>query len=181
MRIGIIGVCNITLEIAHRAAQSGHEVLISHTRCNESLRPVIQKMGSKVKLVTKDKAVTPRIIILFIPREDLKAFLDNLPDMTEKILLHTNNPFFNVDSLQCDDEKKSSSEIITSLLPAAHVVKIFNVIHPEMILPKYENQNGNEIFYTGTNRQAKSKVKSFLKTLNYSGCDLEELYQIGKC
>lgn len=181
MKIGIIGVCNITLDIAIRAAKSGHEVLINHPRCNESLRPVIQKLGNKVKLVTRDQAVTAKIIILFVPREDLKSFFDNLPDMTEKILLHTNNPFFNIESLKSDGENKSSSEIITSLLPAAHVVKMFNVIRPEITMPTYKTQNENEIFYTGTNQQAKNKVKSFLKSINFSSCDLEELYQIGKC
>jgi predicted dinucleotide-binding enzyme len=183
MKIGIIGVCNMTLDIANRAAQSGHEVLISHTRCIESLRPIVDKMGDKVKLVTKDKAAKAKIIVLFIPREELNGFFDGLPDMSQKILLHTNNPFFNTESLSPPivEQVKSSSEIIASLLPDAHVIKIFHVLQPELILPKCQSQNGNEVFYMGTNQQAKNKVKSFLKTLNLSACDLEELCIAGQC
>lgn len=182
MKIGIIGACNMTLDIADRAAKSGHEVLISHTRCIESLRPIVEKMGNKVKLVSKDKAVTAKIIVLFIPREDLKNFFDGLPDMSEKILLHTSNHFIDLESLLSPSaEVKSSSEIIASLLPAAQVIKIFHVLEPERILSKCQSQNGNEIFYAGGNQQAKNKVKSFLKTINLSACDLDELCSAGQC
>jgi predicted dinucleotide-binding enzyme len=180
MKIGIIGVCNITLDFADRAAKSGHEVLISHNRCNKSLKPVIERMGNKVKLVTKEKAVKANMIILFIPRQDLKAFFDDLPDMTEKILLHTNNPIFSLEYLEFAKHTKSSSDIIASLLPAAHVVKIFNVLQPGIILSESQNQTGNEIFYTGSSIKAKNRVKSFLKTINFSGCDLED-YQLSRC
>lgn len=182
MRIGIIGVCNMTLNIAERAAKSGHEVLISHNRCLESFRPIVEKMEGKIKLVTKDKAAAAKMIVLFIPREELKGFFDGLPDMSEKILLHTNNPFFSIESLSYPvTEVKSSSEIITSLLPSAHVIKIFHVLEPGIVLSKCKSQNGNEIFYMGTNQQAKNKVKSFLKTINLSGCDLDDLCTNGQC
>jgi predicted dinucleotide-binding enzyme len=182
MRIGIIGVCNMTLDIANRAAKSGHEVLISHNRDIERFRPIVEKMGGKVKLVTKDKAAKAKMILLFIPREELKGFLDDLPDMSEKILLHTNNPFFSTESLLSPiAEVKSSSEIITSLLPSAHIVKIFHVLEPGIILSRCQSQSGNEIFFSATNKQAKSKVKSFLKTIDLSACDLDELCSAGQC
>lgn len=180
MKIGVIGVCNITLDFAERAANSGHEVLISHNRCNESLKPIVERMGKKVKLVTKDKAAKAKMIILFITREDLRTFFDDLPDMSEKILLHTNHPLFNMKSLELNGDQKSSSEIIASLLPGAHIIKIFNVANTAEILPDGKNQNGNEIYFTGASVQAKNKVKNFLKTINLSGCDLEE-YRTGCC
>lgn len=180
MKIGVIGVCNITLDFAERAANSGHEVLISHNRCNESLKPIVERMGKKVKLVTKDKAAKAKMIILFITREDLRTFFDDLPDMSEKILLHTNHPLFNMKSLELNGDQKSSSEIIASLLPGAHIIKIFNVANTAEILSDGKNQNGNEIYFTGASVQAKNKVKNFLKTINLSGCDLEE-YPTGYC
>lgn len=180
MKIGVIGVCNITLDFAERAANSGHEVLISHHRCTKSLKPIVERMGEKVKLVTKDKAAKAKMIFLFITREDLKTFFDDLPDMREKILLHTNHPLFNMESLEPYGNQKSSSEIIASLLPDAHVIKIFNSVNPSGIVPICKNQNGNELFFTGANAQAKNKVKTFLKTIDFSGCDLEE-YQQGCC
>ena len=182
MKIGIIGACNMTLDIATRAAKSGHEVLLSHPRCIESLRPIAARMGDKVKLVAKDKAVKAKMIVLFVPREELNGFFDGLPDMSEKILVHTNNPFFSTESyLSPIGEVKSSSEIISAQLPSAHLVKIFHVLEPELILSKCQSQNGNEIFFMGTNKEAKNKVKSFLKTIDLSACDLDELCSAGQC
>lgn len=180
MKIGVIGVCNITLDFAERAASSGHEVLISHNRCNKSLKPIVERMGKKVKLVSKDKAAKAKMIILFITREDLKTFFDDLPDMSEKILLHTNHPLFNMEPPASNGDQKSSTEIIASLLPDAHVIKIYNAVNPAAILPICKNPNGNELFFTGANMRAKNKLKTFLKTINFSGCDLEE-YQQGCC
>jgi predicted dinucleotide-binding enzyme len=172
MKIGIVGVSSITMDFANRAAQSGHDVLINHNRDNNIIRECVQKMGSKVKLVNKEQAVKAGIIILFVPREDLKSFLCDLPDMSEKIIIHTNNPIF---STECfSSTVKTSSEIIASLLPAAHVVKILNIVEPNILLHKNQNHTGNEIFYTGTDTQAKRKVKSFFKTLDLAGIDFDD-------
>ncbi|WP_163407237.1 NAD(P)-binding domain-containing protein [Flavobacterium ajazii] len=174
MRIGIIGICSLTIDFAYRAAKSGHQVLISHSRENSHLKDLIQKMGPKIKLVAKNEAAKAGILILFIPREDLQLFLTDLPDMTEKILIHASNPIFSLECLEPNSKVKSSSEIIASLLPEAHVIKILNIANQDML--SFLKQNENEIFFTGTNSQAKNKVKTFFKTLELTGVDFEELY-----
>ncbi|KUJ63533.1 hypothetical protein AR687_02265 [Flavobacteriaceae bacterium CRH] len=172
MRIGIIGTGFITLDFAHRAAESGHEVLISNPRGTNTLKEIAQKMGKNVKLVSTHEAAEAEIIILFIPREDLEVSIVSLPDMTGKTVLHTNNPIFNLKSFLSTVSGQSSCDIVTSLLPDAHIVKIFNTIQPPVIAENKKNQERPKIFYAGDNRRAKNNVKVFLETLNFSGVDL---------
>ncbi|MRX68805.1 hypothetical protein SAMN06265349_103350 [Flavobacterium resistens] len=176
MKIGFIGVCSTTMELAARAAKSGHQVLISHTKNNCHARDLVGMMEGKVKLVSKKEAAKAKMLVLFIPREDIQVFLSDLPDMTEKILVHANNPIYSLECLSPSLNLKSSGEIIASLLPEAHIVKIHNIVDSEIAPPAIKKQTTNELFYTGANSQAKNKVKNFLKTLNFSGIDFEEMY-----
>ncbi|WP_161568447.1 NAD(P)-binding domain-containing protein [Flavobacterium cupreum] len=170
MKVGIIGVCSITLDYADKAARSGHEVLISHIRNNSCFKEVVQRIGSNAKLVSVNEAAKSDIIILFIPREDIDALMHDLPDMTGKIVLHTNNLILNLDVPAEKTGIKSSSETIASLLPTAHVVKIFNVLE----LHK-QNQNKYEIFDTAADQEIKDRVIGFLESLNFIRPDVSEL------
>ncbi|MEN2413627.1 NAD(P)-binding domain-containing protein [Flavobacterium mesophilum] len=176
MKIGFIGVCRTTMDLAARAAKSGHQVLISHTRSNSHMRDLVQMMDGKVKLVSRREAAKAKMLVLFIPREDIQLFLSDLPDMTEKILVHANNPIYSLECLEPSLNMKSSGEIIASLLPEAHVVKIHNIVDSDIPAPTHKKHESNELFYTGSNKLAKNKVKHFLKTLNFSGIDFEEMY-----
>ncbi|WP_343585930.1 NAD(P)-binding domain-containing protein [Flavobacterium sp.] len=176
MKIGVIGLCSFTMDFVSRAVDAGHQVLLSSTRENSQFKDIAKTSGKNVKLVSKYEAAKASILILFIPREDVGLFLTDLPDMNEKVLIHSSNPIF---SLEClEPNAKSSSEIIASLLPEAHVVRVLNIVNPEVLSMINQKQNGNEIFYTGLNKQAKNKAKTFFKSLNLAGVDFEELYQL---
>ncbi|KAF2330626.1 NAD(P)-binding domain-containing protein [Flavobacterium daemonense] len=176
MTIGIIGVCSATLNFATRAIEYGHEVLISHYRNNESMRATVQEMGCNVKFVSKEKAAKAKIIILFVPFEEIDSFMSDLPDMTGKILIHTNNSIFSMECLQFELRTKLSSEIIARLLPKAYSLKILTILNPNLISPV--TINANEIFYLTTNQKIKKKVDEFLETLNFSPYDFEEICRI---
>lgn len=176
MRIGVIGLCSFTMDFVNRAVEAGHQVLLSSTRENRQFQDLAMKMGKNVKLVNKDEAAKASILILFIPREDVGLFLADLPDMNEKVIIYESNPIFSLECLR--PNSKSSSEIIASLLPEAHAIKVLNIVNPEVLSMINQRQDGNEIFYTGLNKQAKNKVKIFFKSLNLAGVDFEELYQL---
>ena len=178
MKVGIIGAGSVTLDFADRAAKSGHEVLISNPRGIHTLKEVVLKMGSNVKLASTQEAAAAEIIILFLSREDLEVSISNLPDMEGKIILHTNNPIFNLESFSPSSEPKSSSEIVAELLPKEHIVKIFNTIGAVIVTPEKEAENKTKIFFSVANQKVKNSVKAFLETLNFSGIDLALLKQL---
>ncbi|MFH6991834.1 NAD(P)-binding domain-containing protein [Flavobacterium sp. FlaQc-48] len=173
MTIGIIGACGFTLDLAARAVESGHKILVSQPRNNSTLIPVVQKMGSNAKLVSKEKAAKARIIIMFISREDIEFFLSGLPDMTGKILIHVNIPVFSMQCLRFNLRPNLSSEIIARFLTTAHSVKILSVLDPQLLLQK--KIAAEEIFYVTTNQGIKKKLETFLKTLDFSAYDFEEI------
>lgn len=176
MRIGVIGLSGFTMDFVNRAVDAGHQVLLSSTRENLQFQDLEKRMGENVKLVTRREAAKANILILFIPREDVALFLADLPEMDEKVLIYASNPIFSLECLK--PIAKSSGEIIASLLPESHVIKVLNIVNPEVLSMINQKQNGNEIFYTGLNKQAKNKAKTFFKSLNLAGVDFEELYQL---
>ncbi|WP_427873439.1 NAD(P)-binding domain-containing protein [Flavobacterium sp. MMS24-S5] len=176
MKVGVIGLCSFTMDFVNRAVKAGYQVLLSSTRENRQFKDMAETLGENVKLVSKDEAAKASILIVFIPREDVGLFLTDLPDMSEKVIIYESNPIFSLECLK--PNSKSSSEIIASLLPEAHVIKVLNIVNPEVFSIISQKLNGDEIFYTGLNKQAKNKAKTFFKSLNLVGVDFEELYQL---
>ena len=172
MKIGVIGLCGFTVDFANRAATVGHQVLLSSTRENRQFKDLAATMGEHVKLVSKNEAVEADIALLFIPHEDVGLFMKDLPDMSDKILLQASNPIFSLECLR--PNSKSSSEMIASLLPEAHIVKVLTIINPNVLSLLNQKPKGNEIFFTGTDREVKNKVKTFFKSLNLAGVDFED-------
>ncbi|WPO78241.1 NAD(P)-binding domain-containing protein [Flavobacterium sp. KACC 22761] len=172
MKIGIIGVSSVTMKLADRAAKAGHEVLISHVRNNNIIKESVMRMGNKVKLVSKERVLKAGIIILFVPLDDLKNFISDLPDMSGKILIHTNNGIIGKEFPKFA-LGKSSSEILILQLPEANIIKTYNIIEPSVCLQKKQNYVGDKIFYSGDNIIAKSRVKSFFKTLDFESVDFD--------
>jgi predicted dinucleotide-binding enzyme len=128
MQIGIIGVGSISLNFAQRAAKSGHEVLISNIGNNSPLKEIVRQMGSNAKLVSTTQAATAGLIILFSPSQELETLLKNLPDMSEKTIMHTSNPIFNLNSFATALKPDFFSLTMASLMPAADIVKIYNML-----------------------------------------------------
>ena len=177
MKVGIIGMSNITLDFANRATMSGYEVLISHIRDNNVLNEAVKRTSSYLKLVDMAEVAKAEIIILSVSREDIETLIQSLPDMTEKIILHTNNVIFNLEPTESKLPEICSTDMIASLLPTAHVVKVFSTVEPMIILPYHEKQNSNEIFYIASNEYIKIYVRIFLESLDFTGQDLTELNQ----
>lgn len=179
MKIGIIGAGAIGLAFAQRAAESGHEVLISNSRGAHTLKDAAQRIGHNTKAVEKQEAATADIIMLSIPWQNLEDSIKGLPDMTGKIILDSNNPIINPGFILPDLHGKTSSEVVAELLPTAHVVKVFNTLQPAVIGPQTDKRGRTVIFYAGDDKKAKNSVKVLLETLNFAGVDLGGLVKGG--
>ncbi|KAF2330665.1 NAD(P)-binding domain-containing protein [Flavobacterium daemonense] len=167
-----MGVSTVTMEIANRAAKAGHEVLISHMRNNNIIKDAVSRMGDHVILASKDRVLKTKIIILFAALEDIQNLMSELPDMTGKILIHTNNAILGKE-FPGSVSGKSSGEIIASLLPEASIIRMYSIIGPSICMLKNPDQEGNQIFYSGDAISAKRKVKSFFETLGLEAIDIE--------
>lgn len=75
-------------------SQSCHKVLISNPHGNNTIKAIVQKMGDNVKAGSIHEAALAQILIVFVIKADLEELVRQLPDMSGKIILHTNNPLF---------------------------------------------------------------------------------------
>lgn len=178
MRIGIIGIGSITMDLAYRAVKAGHKILISNPRGNNITKSIMQKMGDNVKTGSIHEAALAQILIVFVTKVDLEELINQLPDMSGKIILHTNNPLFHKKCFSSLEDPKSSSEILTSLLPRANIVKIFNPLEPIKLSSNQESQDKIEVFFTGKNQMAKNIAKLFLETLNLAPVDIAQSHGV---
>lgn len=167
-KIGIIGVGIVTMDFAQRAAFCGYKVLLSHTKTQSILKEKTNRISDNIKIVSINEAAAAPIIIMFLPFEELEFSIMQLPDMSDKIILHTNNPIFDIETSLPSIEAKSSSQLVSSLLPAAHIVRVFN---PLIVKGIKENK---KIYYRADNYKVEKEVKYFLETLQFSAVNLEK-------
>ena len=171
MKIGIIGIGSLTLELAQRASYAGYEVLINHPRGNSFIQQITEDI-TNTRLVSLQEAASGDIVILFVPREDLEKTIGLLPDMDDKIIIHTSGLIFNPKLLVSSITSALTFQITASLLPKAHVVKLFS---PVMLQPQKTSlltKKKDEIYFAGSHVPSKNSIKTFLKDLGFDPFDL---------
>lgn len=129
-------------------------------------------MGSNVTLDSLEKAASAELILLFLPKDDLESVLQKLPDMSGKIILHTSSLIFDPRSLLSGITHAMTYKITASLLPKAHIVKLFNPIDlkPDSKCAAYKNRE--EIFFIADHKTSVNSARNFLKTLHFLPIDL---------
>lgn len=131
-------------------------------------------MGSNVKLGSLEQAAAAEIILLFLPKDDLENVIQNLPDMSGKIIVHTSSLIFNPQSLLSGITNVMTYKITASLLPEAHIVKLFT---PLNLIPESkgkEQENREQLFFIADHRPSRNNIRIFLKTLNFLPIDLSD-------
>lgn len=131
-------------------------------------------MEGNVKLVTSSEAASSQVLMLFLPRENLETSLLALPDLTGKLILHTNNQICNSYSFLIDSFEKSTSQIVSTHLPTAYIAKVFNRLDLFEIENK-KNYDNNYILFSVKTPKAKNKVTKFLESLNFSWNEIKRI------
>lgn len=172
MKIGIIGISSFTLELAFRSSEAGYTVNINNPKGNSIIKDVTMKMGSNVQLCSLEQAANTDIVLLFIPKEDLKTIIETFPDMSGKLIVHTSTLIFDPLSLLSGIINAMTYKSTAALIPEAHVVKLFN---PVNLAPKSSITNfnsSNEIFFIADHSESRNQAREFLKKINFIPIDL---------
>ena len=175
MKVGIIGIGSTTLDFGTRAVKAGYEVLINSPRGQAPCNEMAKNMGKNAKLSCIENTAKAEIIILFVPWDDLQKTIELLPDMTEKIILHTNNYLFSPECSVTDEAKKTATQTIASLLPTAYVVKVFSTINTSDTSNRTDENK--RILFSTENKKVKNSVKTFLDKLEFCSTELNDIYR----
>ncbi|MFD2943316.1 NAD(P)-binding domain-containing protein [Flavobacterium notoginsengisoli] len=172
MKIGIIGISTFTLELACRAAQAGCEVIINNPRGGSLIKDAVKKMGTHAWIGSLEQAAAAEIVVLFIPKDDLENIIRSLPDMSDRIVVHTSGLIFDPHLLLSGITNAMTYKITASLLPQAHVVKLFSPVETQHKKADVSDQIKENIFYITDHSDSRNLIRSFLKKLHYVPIDL---------
>ena len=118
MKIGIIGSVNIGGTLASLFAKAGHDVLISNSRGPQSLKDLVNAIGSRAKAVTPEEAVAlGDVIVLALPWRNRNQ-LPAAQHFDGKIVIDATNPY-KPDLSIYDLGDSTSFEEIAKLMPRA--------------------------------------------------------------
>lgn len=134
--IGFIGAGRIGSAVARLAVDAGYDVVLSNSRGPETLAGLVSELGPRARAATREEAAEAAdALVVTIP---LHAY-DEVPvaPLDDVVVLDTGNYYPERDGriTVLDEHRGTTSGLLQEHLPAAHVVKAFNTIHSEAIVP----------------------------------------------
>ncbi|QWU17596.1 hypothetical protein SAMN04487895_12630 [Paenibacillus sophorae] len=181
MSIGIIGAGEIGKAFAKQVVKAGYEVLLSNSRGPESLAPLVAKLGGKSKAVTAREAAAADIVLIALPWKHLKEAVSDLPEWNGRIVIDAMNPIITPEFIVADLGGKTSSEVVSELVPGARVVKGFNTLTPAVLGSDPRAAGGRRvIFISGDDAAAKAEVTRINDKIGFATVDLGGLADGGK-
>jgi predicted dinucleotide-binding enzyme len=181
MSIGIIGTGHIGSAIARAMARIGEEVVLANRRGPASLEGLVQELGPKARAVTVAEAARADIVFVSVNWSRIPVALEGIGDWGGRIVVDTNNPIEAPTFRAFNLEGRTSSEIFSSLVPGAKVVKAFNHLRPHLLSGNPHAEGGRRVlFVAGDDAGAKAKVLYLISKLGFAGVDLGSLPRGGR-
>jgi predicted dinucleotide-binding enzyme len=175
--IGLIGAGNIGSQIARAAIASGYDAVISNSRGPETLTDLVSELGPRARAgTTREAAAAGDLVVVAIP---LRAIGD-VPALVGKTVIDTNNYYPRRDGniAALDDDSLTSSELLQSQLPGAHVIKAFNHIYARQITTDGTpsgTRNRRALAIAGDNTAAKAQIADLSDGFGFDVIDVGPL------
>jgi 8-hydroxy-5-deazaflavin:NADPH oxidoreductase len=179
--IGIIGSGNIGSAFARALARAGIEAIIANSRGPDSLNDLVRELGPSIKAGTREDAASKDIVLIAVNWSKLPAALSDLPNWNNRIVIDANNPIEQPLFKPAELNGRLSSEVVSSLVPGARVVKAFNHLVAALLAGDPKAEGGKRVlFYSGDEARAKAEVSALIEKLGFFGIDLGSLAVGGK-
>lgn len=192
MSIAIIGSGALGSNLARAFAKKGISAAIATRRGPESLTALISEVGPSIKAVTVAEAASADIVIVAVRFEDLGAALSGLPAWNNRIVVDGTNAvaFLEPGSPETQDPTnplaaycikaidlgdKQSSEVFSTFVPGARVVKAFNHLDVSALVEPELSGGQRVLFYSGDDTAAKGEVRKLIEGAGFFPADLGSL------
>ena len=177
--IGIIGAGHIGSQVARLSVKSGYDVAISNSRGPETLKDLIEELGSHARAATAlEAAEAGELVVVSVP---LKAYRTvPVEPLVGKIVIDTNNYYPQRDGQipELDNESTTTSELLQAHLPQSKVVKAFNHIYAAELTTHGQPKgtpNRRALVIAGNDEAAKAIVTSLLDQFGFDTVDVGPL------
>lgn len=178
MSIGIIGAGGIGEALARRLVAAGHRVVISNSRGPDSLRPLADALGPRLKPASVPEAATSDMVVLAVQWRHLADALTAaaVPDWLGRIVIDATNPLGPPDFKVAELGGRTSSEVVADLVPGARLVKAFNTLPPHILGAEPCGPAGRRVvFLSGDSASANERVGKVIQQVGWAAVDLGQL------
>jgi len=181
MTIGIIGGGAIGQAFGRQVLKAGYQVIISNSRGPESLASLVRELGAGVRAGTAKEAAAAEIVFLAVPWMHVRDALAGLPPWGGRIVVDATNPVIMPGFTMADLGGRTSSEVISDLVPGARLVKACNTLLAEVLAADPHVAGGRRvIFMSGDDAKAKAVVSGILDKTGFAPIDLGDLVVGGR-
>ncbi|SHN35878.1 hypothetical protein SAMN05216311_11026 [Chitinophaga sp. CF418] len=174
---GIIGAGNIGQTVARHLVKAGYQVVLSNSQGPDSLKDVIDSIGSGIAAGSAADAAAADIVLLALPWSQI-ATLTALTDWKGKTVIDATNHFvsFSPDFKLADIGDKASTEVVAEYVPGANIVKSFNTLYFKILgLDPQEGKGKRVMFISGNETTSKTEVAAVIVSLGFAVIDLGTL------
>ena len=183
MNIGILGAGNIGSSAAKLFAAAGHDVRIANSRGPQSLAGLVADLGENVRAATPEDAVAfGDVVLIAVPWSHKEDAIPDAGPYDDKIVIDAMNPYDEDFELE-DLGHRTSSEIIKTLVPGAHLVKAFNTLFYKRLASEGKPAGAKDrlaIFIAGDDAHAKSVVSKLIDEIGFDTIDTGSLAEGGR-
>jgi predicted dinucleotide-binding enzyme len=181
MQIGFIGVGQIGTAVAGQLAKAGHELAIANSRGPQTLAAKVAEIGGNTQAMTAEEAVAgSEVVFVAIPFAN-RAVLRELPFAGKTVVdLMNYYPARDGRIPELDSHTATTSEITSSIIPEAHIVKAFNSIYAGDVSAKARPAGAPDrsaLPYAGDDAQAKQTVAELISDTGYDPYDVGALHE----
>jgi len=185
MKIGIIGSGNIGASAARLFVRAGHEVALSNSRGGQGLEELVRELGDKAHATTIEKAARfGEVVLIAIPFGKYQTLPADA--FKGKVVIDTGNYYPERDGkfAVLDRDETTSSELVSSHLREARLVKGFNTIYFKHLATQGDSSRPLEerraIFIAGDDSGAKEIVARLIEEIGFAAVDNGFLHEGGQ-
>jgi predicted dinucleotide-binding enzyme len=185
MKIGIIGSGNIGANAARLFVRAGHEVALSNSRGGEGLETLVAELGGNTKATAIAEAADfSDIVLIAIPFGRFKTLPAD--GFKGKVVIDAGNYYPERDGkfAELDNDETTSSELVSSHLKEARLVKGFNTIYFKHLATQGDSslplEDRRAIFIAGDDSGAKEIVAKLIEEIGFAAVDTGFLHDGGR-
>ncbi|WP_322037468.1 NADPH-dependent F420 reductase [Burkholderia cepacia] len=172
MKIGIIGAGRMAQSVAWLATRAGYQVMLSNSRGPETLQGLRKPLGCEVGRVD-EAAAYGDIVFAALPLQAYRAV--PAEPLEGKIVLNPQNyfPYFGL-LPELESGAMTTAEVLARHLPKSRVVKTFNAILVEEVVPDARPAGAPDrraLPIAGDDDDARSTTITLLDRLGYDAVD----------
>ena len=176
--IAVIGTGSVGGALGPEFAALGHTVIYGSRDPNsEKVRALIEKTGHGARATKPaDAAVAAEIVLLAVPGMRVKEIVEDLGDLSEKVIVDPTNPLVRRDDGKLGIEiDGSNAEIIQAAAPGADVVKAFNTLGWRTMVDPEATGGPVSIPLVGDSSEAKARIAGIIRSMGLEPIDVGPL------